>query len=752
MLQKISIFAFRGVHGKHYEFFNGIHLIKGPSGSGKSTIFEAIRWCLFGNIKNIGKNPKVSLYFSSCDVSEIHRSKGRKNVTVNYKGKVLESEEAQEVIHKVFGPDDLWQYSTYHIQGEHSELIRDSTRRDILLRVIFEHENMNPFELIKKIRKLKKEKEILLGFLEKQLDPNGKYKPVPSHNPEKIKEKRGHLGKLRYELQEIQKIKRPIGEELLGKITEIVHKFGLEKVKKTVKNISQELVDYIRSNLETLKKVKRPVDYFPPEIYPIYNGNIKYMRSLPVKTQKNLLKFRDTEECKRLVENTEKIKELGIKRVKDALTLCEPPILTEEQCRNLLYSIDHYEKSLEMAKRMGVTLENIDEEIKRLTERIEFCRDYPLLTEELKNKNPQKVYECPRCHEMLMLKQEKLEVVNEKNIKQRIREIKARLKKMEDPEKLKKRYEQLLSVPKATKPEYTVEFVQKQLKLIENQKILNSLHLLRTPELKPLNFLNFLDLLDFLPFLSGITEELIESRISNEGMSSIEYLKSLGIEKIDPLFFEALKYRDIYDLLDSYEELSRNTDIIENFDSYRRYRELRKEEIVRKEIQELEEEIKRIEEDMEQEKFNQKWEEYMQTKRDFDALQRLFVAAENSEMEQTEDVLNHFNIFVNSFLNQVFPEISLIFHIDTVEINYKGVSHFSSLSGGEKDRVSLALLIAMYKLRNRNSFLLLDECFSSLDAQTRETCFEALKKLNLNQVLCVSHDDPEEFFDHVVYV
>jgi DNA repair exonuclease SbcCD ATPase subunit len=43
-----------------YEFENGkLTLLKGPSGAGKSTIFEALRWCLYGNLRNIQPGSEV---------------------------------------------------------------------------------------------------------------------------------------------------------------------------------------------------------------------------------------------------------------------------------------------------------------------------------------------------------------------------------------------------------------------------------------------------------------------------------------------------------------------------------------------------------------------------------------------------------------------------------------------------------------------------------------------------------------------
>lgn len=74
---------------------------------------------------------------------------------------------------------------------------------------------------------------------------------------------------------------------------------------------------------------------------------------------------------------------------------------------------------------------------------------------------------------------------------------------------------------------------------------------------------------------------------------------------------------------------------------------------------------------------------------------------------------------------------------------YKGqsFSSFELLSGGEKDRLSLALTIAS-ALYADSKLILLDECLGSLDDEAREMCFEVIRKyLAGRTVVHVSHSD-----------
>ncbi len=71
------------------------------------------------------------------------------------------------------------------------------------------------------------------------------------------------------------------------------------------------------------------------------------------------------------------------------------------------------------------------------------------------------------------------------------------------------------------------------------------------------------------------------------------------------------------------------------------------------------------------------------------------------------------------------------------------------LSGGEKDRVSLALTLTLSLIRN-SPMLLLDECMASLDTENRQICLKLLKKfVNNKVVLNVCHETTEGYYDNI---
>jgi len=89
-----------------------------------------------------------------------------------------------------------------------------------------------------------------------------------------------------------------------------------------------------------------------------------------------------------------------------------------------------------------------------------------------------------------------------------------------------------------------------------------------------------------------------------------------------------------------------------------------------------------------------------------------------------------------------------------LEISYKGFTYdnINLLSGGEGDRISLALLLALNSVSN-SPIILLDEAVSSLDSTLKESCITAIKSIPNKTVICVDHDDTlEGFYDSVLKI
>ena len=157
-------------------------------------------------------------------------------------------------------------------------------------------------------------------------------------------------------------------------------------------------------------------------------------------------------------------------------------------------------------------------------------------------------------------------------------------------------------------------------------------------------------------------------------------------------------------------------------------------------------------------------------------ISKLKMMANELEHKRMVSILEVINDFSNEILSFLFDEpIKIDFMIYKTSKNarngdkektkpsivykllYKGheIDHVDQLSGGEGDRVSLAVTCAFFQF-SKFPFLLLDEFASSLDLNTKEMAIKSLKTflgigLNENKsILCISQDSVVGIYDHTI--
>ena len=122
-LEQVTIRNFRNFQGEHkFDFTKDITIFLGDNGNGKSSIFDAIQWCILGEIDRINEKRSESLKYilinndsDDCFVEilfsnklKLKRSVSRNsNITVKCQdgsGKIVRSEEnVRHCLNKVFG-------------------------------------------------------------------------------------------------------------------------------------------------------------------------------------------------------------------------------------------------------------------------------------------------------------------------------------------------------------------------------------------------------------------------------------------------------------------------------------------------------------------------------------------------------------------------------------------------------------------------------------------------------------------------
>ncbi len=154
----------------------------------------------------------------------------------------------------------------------------------------------------------------------------------------------------------------------------------------------------------------------------------------------------------------------------------------------------------------------------------------------------------------------------------------------------------------------------------------------------------------------------------------------------------------------------------------------------------------------------------MALQNDVEILTSLKIKAVAVECKQLEDTVNNINTVLENTLQIFFNDpISLTLQLYkkvkdnvkpglNIEICYKGCKYdnISYLSGGEGDRISLGLLLALNSVSNSN-ILLLDEAVASLEGDLKENCIAAIKSIPNKTVIVVDHDDAMEgFYDCII--
>jgi DNA repair exonuclease SbcCD ATPase subunit len=149
-------------------------------------------------------------------------------------------------------------------------------------------------------------------------------------------------------------------------------------------------------------------------------------------------------------------------------------------------------------------------------------------------------------------------------------------------------------------------------------------------------------------------------------------------------------------------------------------------------------------------------------------LKMLIIEVTNSSLQNLVDSINECtnNVLEDLFENNIRVELKL-FKEQKKTNNLKPVINFSiyynnstydnimGLSGGEKDRISLALTVALACV-NPSPVLFLDECLSTVSNDLRECAIDAIKKFVIiptkKTCIFIQHSSVEGIYDNVIEI
>ena len=689
---EIVIKNFRSIKEKTLNLENGIHLLKGKSGIGKSTVLDSVEWCLFGGkgCFPIGvKTPKKSFTEVTLKTKNITITRSKPPDMV----KVVTSEKELTFQEAQDFIETVFGSKNYWLS---SSYLKQNTRN-----ILFTSSQIEKMELIKEIIFQGDSKENPDWYLEK----------IQNHVKEIDLEMSSYNGKLELLDVEIKNYPTWKKEITISDIKKITDK--------------KDKVVTCLQNLESEKKI-----------------------GFLVKEKEELLDLKDLHENFQQMKNL--ADSLGIDYQKSSIENAK------KSCREKLNrqtNFTNFQKVLEKVKNLETQLETFSKDEKvvdcKITETLkllELPSDSNILQIKAKYKlGKNNIYKCPSCNENLSFTSKGLELENHGfHLKDSDSEkIFANIKFLEN------RYSMI------TKLEDSLEKYKEMLKTFdvdsnEDFKGFDCYH----EKVVRLEFYDF-DLDRYLYLKEKVENAFITKELEDNFIEKLVYLDP-------PKNFNNYYDRFLY-LTNNYQLIEKELKSLKLSESSQIEEKIIKCKETLEKIEKLENVKKRLELENRKNEIQEKWNKLCTEKEQTLKIKKII---ETTKSQVFQNLIYSFNTIVSEILTSLFDDI--VIELDmfkeikgkgvkssfNIKIVYRGLEYenISSLSGGEKDRVSIALTIAL-NIISSNNILILDEPMASLDDEMKEKCLEVIKKYSSDKIVInVCHSITEGYYDNILTI
>lgn len=717
---------------KRFELNRGMICIRGNSGKGKSTIVTAILWVLYGKERDVvptGTNLKTEVTLEINDIFKIVRSKKPEMLKVIYNTAVYDGDIAQSIIDGVFLPYELFRCTSCASIDDHNIfLYMSQTERSRILEML----SMNG-DLAKKYESLDsmiKEKKKLIDTTEEEIKIiDGMLKSYPQEYLNVQME-------IDVLIEEFDRRMYVCKEEWKRYTEGMVTRNSIEKELERNQRFTVD-TDPLKRRLIELEKEREIA-----KIYPTYLKAKQYREQLSKMEQQ-------------IDPNIEPDESVTLHDI--------------EKARYAESTNKYYAKILEEAK-----IVDLDEEIRSVGKIVERIDDYQILDRRntlMKLIDPQlpptdvikewlnglrtqslmgKSMECPKCKTSLhvkdnclvegtgehfdsdkLIKAEKLYIMCIERDKHRA-ELNG-LKEITDLE----------PIPKEMLEKHCVRY-----------RLLNSIQ--RPPPIGPRSS-------------DDLQRVKIQTDLRSDYRSIQEQLGHLGLQELTDLPTP----RSIQ-AIDKEETQVRTT--IEQVLSFSSIREKLKIELSQINPVKPETTPEKIQIDIDKFKEIMKIQAF-ETKRDrlidlrdselkpLEDMKTLKEEMQKAEFESFNEFINTLNGWLASVCADIFNtdlivQLSLTKSMKTTKevknninlyIKYEGHEReFSSMSRGERDRISTAFTVALFKATD-SKILLLDEVGASLHLELRDRILKKLGSMKESAyIINIVHNESEEYFDSII--
>ena len=736
----------------------GICLINGKSGKGKSTILNSILYCITGKLKNISTiNKKYTKVKLSIDNMTITRTRGPNRLIVEKEEKTYEDDQAQAIIDNVFGSE--FSNTSYIDQDNINSFVflSPSEKIEFLEKLLLSQHDIetikdNIKDAISKTKLDHVSEESKITTLT-SLIKNMTYTPEQELLILGLKTTPSNIDKLLEKVKNNLEISTKNTKTLLSKIKSLED----EKLLFTKTIDKKKMLDF---RLQELRQKK--------DLFSISND---YLPSL-VKQKELYIANKDLIKQKECKDKYDSLFEKNKKEIEilqtTLLSLSKPDkkrIATLEKAKDILATLLRLEKGLEI---------DYDEQL--ILEQSSLIEKYK---KELADR--EKSYKCPSCSKHLKIHNNELvQLETETNLKSK-QELMSLIQISEQTvnthkknkilyEKREKEYNDLFDIFESMQVENDPDEIDKELVILEKnntlyEDTLKKIQAIETDrllsqykkdlekykDLKPIEeevMLTEDEDLSLLDSIAKTSEQISQYNTTLEKIKSVE--KEIeNLPATPDKDYESLLTTE-REKLQTYEEKSINyKSYIDQLTDWNR---IHKDNVKYKEI-ETSISVSQTQKENLSDRMR--------------CLVKLKEHVKNAERKCITDFIDSLNDHASLYIEQFFPDEDIKVELKTIqesktgkekislnfEINYKQMAgDLSYLSGGEKDRVNLAFTLAFSELVN-NRLLLLDECISSLDAETTNVVLENLKeKYRGKLILLVSHQANIGFFDSVINI
>lgn len=762
----------------------GVTLIDGVSGVGKSTIFDAIYYVLFNKLRKPythGKK-KCSVRLDLTDNIWIQRQSGPHKLEVHVEDQKYIDDVAQGIIHDLYGTYDEFLACCYMQQSERHDLLTgtNENKLNLIRSISLGDDNVNEV----KVRLKDEQKKVNTSLQENQ---NAYEKAVSilgefDNNNQKLKaflEEKGDAGITELQGREVETLQKDV--EM--KQTELAaQRQELQRVLK------------LEANLEAIKKL---VGDGPPEVD---ESQLEVLRQEKASIEEKLVK----------VVATQKVIELQKQQIANAAKDQAKIVEVKKQQEQKQQDLAKLEATVSnLTQKVAIDVSNLDAEIEKLTKNqvhmdviqeqlkncevanaTELAKKIEQLTKDIIatgnattememslanmkfNEEQETVMKCPKCETGLRIEDFKLYVVDGTNgvekrsiavpdaTPQKLNNLRVEHTQMMQEKDKTTKAQKVIGQEKLAMGRYREGDAEKLVQCKELKQLLTQVEVLKK------------DLATLSLVTESPTEAVEESsqpvpEVSSESAQDLQKrLAEIGksLQEIESLILRKQSYeKHQADLQKAQEELGELSSATIN-------EAIAKLETTLQQTKDLLEMVTRFERRIELKMNVENLQpEIERLSNRAQGVASLISKAKQVERSVLDNTVVSLNLELKRFLDVLFVDDTISIEFRTYKQNktgknskslscslsifYKNVQldDYKSLSGGEIDRISLAMLLAMNSLKGSN-IILLDESLHSINESLKIDVVEVLKNVAKDDKVCaiIAHETIGGVYDHVI--